>query len=101
MPKAFTEQNYLIIQNNVVENIAAWDGDTTIWTPPQGSIVLIQSTTPVMVWGPVETNGKITDWALTEVIGAGSIGFTWDGTILTTNEPKPSVKTISTGVQPA
>ena len=28
-------------------------------------------------------------WILVEVIGAGDIGFTWDGSVLTTNLPKP------------
>jgi hypothetical protein len=26
-------------------------------------------------------------------MGQGQIGFTWDGTILTTNEPKPPIPT--------
>ena len=50
MLQEFIVQNYLIIENNVVDNIVIWNGDTTQWTPPQGSIVLIQATTPAMVW---------------------------------------------------
>ena len=88
-----TNQNYLIIESNVVANIVVWNGDTTQWTPPQGSIALVQSTTPAMVW---ELNSDETDYVLTESIGAGALGFTWDGTVLTTNEPKPNAPTQTT-----
>ena len=74
---------------NVVENVCLWDGDVNTWTPPADILMLIQATTPAMVWQPVIVDGKITDYVLAEQIGAGSIGFTWDGTVLTTNQPKP------------
>jgi hypothetical protein len=86
MLQEFITQNYLIIEQNIVTNVCVWDGDTTIWTPPQGSIALVQTTTPAMVW---ELNADKTDYVLTEQIGAGSINFTWDGTNVITNEPKP------------
>ena len=90
-----TTQNYLIVENNVVTNNVMWDGNTQDWTPPAGSIQLVQSTTPAMLW---DWNG--TAWALVELIGAGQIGFTWNGTVLTTNEPEPPTpvqpKTIGT-----
>ena len=89
MLNEFVVQNYLIIENNVVTNIVLWNGDTTQWTPPSSSIALIQATTPAMVWEAVIVDDKVTDWVLQEVIGVGDIGFTWDGTVLTTNEPKP------------
>lgn len=83
-----TTQNYFIIENNVVTNSVVWDGDFNTWTPPQGSIQLIEDTTPAMVW--VLHDLEIPpDFQLTEVIGAGSIGFSWDGSVLITNEPKP------------
>lgn len=88
MIEAFIDQNYLIIESNVVTNVTVWNGDTSIWTPPSGSIALIQSTTLAMVW---ELNSDKTDYVLTESIGAGSIGFTWDGSACITNEPKPVV----------
>ena len=91
MPQDFIEQNYLIIEQNIVTNIVVWDGDTTQWTPPQGSIALVQATTPAMIWEPVIVDKKITDYVLTEVLGAGAIGFTWDGTNCITNEPKPAI----------
>ena len=81
-----TIQNYLIIQNNVVTNIVLWDGDTNIWQPPADSIALVQATTPTMVW---VSNEEHTVFTLTEQIGGSQIGFTWDGTVLTTNQPKP------------
>ena len=91
MLQEFVEQNYLIIESNVVTNICIWNGDTTQWTPPTGSIALVQATTPSMIWQLVIVDGKITDYVLTEVLGAGQIGFTWDGSVLTTNEPKPAI----------
>ena len=88
MLQEFIEQNYLIIEQNVVVNIVVWNGDTTQWTPPQGSIALVQSTTPSKIW---ELNNLLPpSYELVEVIGAGSIGFTWDGSVLTTNESKPA-----------
>jgi len=81
-----TTQNYLIIENNVVTNIVVWDGNTQDWTPPADSIQFIQANIPAMVWTvPTATVESV----LQEVIGAGAIGFTWDGTLLHTNQPKP------------
>ena len=98
MVQEFVNQNYLIIENNVVTNVCLWDGDTTKWTPPANSITLVQSTTPAIIW---ILNSSITpaEWQLTEVIGQGDIGFTWDGTAVTTNQPKPPPKPPS-GDQP-
>ena len=82
------EQNYLMINpENVVDNVCVWNGDTNTWQPPEGYTMLVQAATPAMVWG---LNAEKTDYVLTEQIGAGSIGFTWDGTVCTTNELKPN-----------
>ena len=86
-----TTQNYLIVEANVVTNNVVWDGDVNTWTPPSDSIQLIQATTPAMIWQTVIVDGKITDFVLGEQIGAGDIGFTWDGTVLTTNQSKPVI----------
>ena len=91
MLQEFINQQYLIIESNVVTNIVVWNGDTTQWTPPSGSIALVQATTPAMIW---QLNTDKTDYVLTEVMGAGNIGFTWDGTVCTTNEPKPTVPVV-------
>ena len=91
MIEVFVEQNYLIIESNIVTNVCVWNGDTTQWTPPQGSIALTQDTVPAMVWKPVYESDIIINWQLTEELGAGAIGYTWDGTVLTTNQPKPAV----------
>lgn len=81
-------QEYLIIESNIVVNNVIWDGNTNTWTPPSGSLAMVKATTPTMIW--IFDNTSIPkDWVLGEVIGAGSIGFTWDGTVLMTNEPKP------------
>jgi len=82
-----TTQNYLIIENNVVNNIVVWDGNTADWTPPADSIQLIQDTTPTMVW---KLSSDKTNYVLTEQLGGGAIGFTWNGSVLTTNEPQPA-----------
>jgi len=80
-----TTQNYLIVENNIVTNIIVWDGGSD-WVPPADATMLVQATTPAMVWTtPTETTPSV----LEQVIGAGSIGFTWDGTALTTNESQP------------
>jgi hypothetical protein len=79
------EENYLIIEANVVTNIVVWDGGSD-WTPPAGSIQLVQANTNAMTW---VLSADKTTFVLGEVMGAGQIGFTWDGTILTTNQPQP------------
>lgn len=95
-----TIQNYLIVENNVVTNGCVWDGDVNTWTPPLDATMLIQSTTPAIVW---ELNSDKTDWVLTEVVGVGAIEFTWDGSVLTTNQSKPTSieQPATTGTVPA
>lgn len=83
-----TTQNYLVVENNVVTNIVVWDGNTQEWQPPADATMLVQATTPAMVW---EYDATTKTYVLTEVIGAGAIGFTWNGSVLTTNQPQPIV----------
>ena len=93
-----TTQNYLIVETNIVTNNVVWYGNTQTWTPSADSIQLVQATTPAMVWvgNRVENLPATipptytTTYNLEEVIGAGDIGFTWDGTVLTTNQPQPA-----------
>ena len=75
-----------MVQENVVINAIIWNGDTEQWTPPNDATMLIQATTPAMVWVADEA---LKDYVLQEQIGVGAIGFTWNGSVLTTNEPKP------------
>jgi hypothetical protein len=89
-----TTQNYLVVEQNVVTNTVMWDGDTNTWQPPVDAIMLVSETTPAKYWIPVIVDKVITDWVLTEELGAGGIGFTWNGTVCTTNQPKPAVSTI-------
>lgn len=79
-------QDYLIIENNVVTNTVMWDGGSE-WTPPAGSIQLVKSATPAIVW---VYNKDFNNYDLKEVIGAGCVGFTWDGYVLMTNESDPN-----------
>ena len=88
-----TVQNYLIVENNVVTNNVLWDGNPNTWQPPLDSIQLVQSTTPALVW---VLNADQTDYVLGEQIGVGQIGFTWNGSILTTNQQKPQPVTDGT-----
>lgn len=87
-----TTQNYFVVQNNTVTNTIVWDGSPD-WTPPADATLLIEETTPAMVWVPTidSVTHKITAWTLTEQMGAGGIGFTWNGTVLTTNQPEPII----------
>jgi hypothetical protein len=82
-----TTQNYLVVENNVVTNICVWDGDTNTWTPPADATMLIQADTQAKVWAYDKASNT---YVLTEELGAGAIGFTWDGSVLTTNEPQPA-----------
>ena len=82
-----TTQNYLIIENNVVTNNVVWDGDVNTWTPPADSIQVIQANTQAKIWLYDKSSNS---YVLTEVLNAGDIGFTWDGSVLITNEPQPA-----------
>jgi hypothetical protein len=81
------EQNYLIISNNIVENIVLWGGNPN-WILPSNSIALSQNDTPSIKWA---LNSTKTDYELIEFLGFGDIGDTWDGSKLTTNQPKPKL----------
>jgi len=85
-------QKYLIISTttNIVENICMWDGDESMWKPPEDHIALPHATTPAMVW---EWSNKDKDFVKKEQVGAGNIGDTWDGTHCITNEEKPVIFT--------
>ena len=89
-----TTQNYLMIENGVVTNILLWDGNTQTWQPPSDATMLVQETTPTKVWGVVNE-----EWVLVDAIGNAEIGFTWDGSVATTNQPKPNI-TASKDTQP-
>lgn len=81
-----TVQAYLQIENNIVTNAVMWDGNIQEWQPPADATMLIQADTSAMVW---QLNTEKTEYLLTEVLGAGEIGFTWNGSVLTTNQPQP------------
>lgn len=96
-----TISNYFMIniKTNIVNNTCVWDGDTQTWEPPPNTLMLLVSQTPAMIW--VQNQDK-TDWVLEETMGTGDIGFTWNGTVLTTNQPKPnppSPQPVTDGMQ--
>ena len=86
-----TTQNYLMIENGVVTNVCLWDGNTETWQPPQNATMLVEATTPTKVWGVVNS-----EYVLIDSIGDAGIGFTWDGSVATTNQPKPTIPTQPT-----
>jgi len=92
-------QNYLIVEENIVTNNVIWNGDVNIWMPPANSIQLIQNDTNAMIW--VLLKGD-TSYTLGEVLGAGQIGFSWNGSVLITNELQPAdpkTQPLTTGMQ--
>ena len=92
-------QNYLMVnkQTNVVDNVCLWDGNTQTWTPPPEYLMLVDATTPALVWF---FDSAIQDYVLKQEMGAGGIGFTWNGTECVTNEPKPDpTQPITSGTQ--
>jgi hypothetical protein len=105
-----TVQTYLQVDNstNIVTTSVIWDGDTDTWPPPPDTTMLVQATTPAMIWEAVIVDEKVTDYVLVQKIGAGEISFTWDSTtqVLTTNQPKPAIpvqstQPVTTGTQSA
>ena len=98
-----TTQNYLVVEQNVVTNAVIWDGDTQTWQPPSDATMLVQATTNAMIWKLNTETPPV--YVLTEVIGVGQIGFTWDGSVLTTNEQQPpnppKAEIASTGTKTA
>ena len=91
-------QSYFVVENDVVTNIVVWDGNTDSWSPSANATMLVCATTMTKTW---QLNNDATSYVLTEVLGEGQIGFAWDGTILTTNKPKPAdpIQPQATGVQ--
>lgn len=90
MGNKMTEQNYLVVQNNVVDNLVVWDGDTNTWVPPSDATMLVAATTPADIW---VLNADKTAFELQTVVGAGDIGFSWDGSTLHTNQQQPAIST--------
>lgn len=72
---------------NVVDNICLWDGNLDTWQPPIDYLMLVQATTPALTW---ILNADKTDWELGQVMGAGAIGFTWNGAEVLTDQLKPA-----------
>ena len=71
---------------NVVDNVCMWDGNPNTWQPPAEYLMLVQATTMALVW---IFDSEILDWVLSQQIGAGQIGFTWNGAECVTNDSKP------------
>lgn len=87
-----TTQKYLQIEENVVTNIVVWDGNTQTWSPPTDATMLVQATTGAMLW-ELDISTSPASYVLVEQMGAGDIGFTWNGSVLTTNQSEPQPPT--------
>lgn len=87
---------YLLVnkETNIVDEAVAWDGDTNKWNPPPTHIALPLATTRATDWS---WNKDLNDWEEVENIGNGSIGDTWNGSVL--KAPHPS--TIVTPALPS
>jgi hypothetical protein len=81
-----SNQIYLLVQENVVTNTVVWDGNVNTWQPPSDATMLVQSITPTKIW---KLNQDETEYVLVDSMGDASIGFIWNGSVATTNEPKP------------
>jgi hypothetical protein len=84
-------KNYCMVnvETSICDNICLWDGNPDTWTPPSGYLMLPQATTPAKNWVWIDNA-----WVIANE-GEGQIGFTWDGTYLTTNEPEPENAAIT------
>ena len=99
-----TDKNYLMLNDaeNTIDNSCVWNGDENIWKPPSGYTLFDQEITSALVWQLLDKN---TEYVLVEVVGAGEIGFTYNGSCLVTNKPQPKVpvaapdQPITTGTQ--
>jgi hypothetical protein len=95
-----TTQNYLMVNEstNVVDNVCFWDGNPDTWQPPAGYLMLVQATTMAVVW---VFDKAIPDWVLSQQLGQGQIGFTWNGSKCVTNElkPVPQQQPVTEGTQ--
>lgn len=90
MVNNMTTQEYLMVQENVVTNICVWDGNVNSWQPPVNATMLIKEATPTKIWA---LNTEKTEYVLTDSIGDADIGYTWNGTVATTNQPQPESPT--------
>lgn len=95
-----TIQSYCMVntETNICDNVCVWDGNPNTWTPPTNYLMLVQATTPAKVW---ERDVATETWVLGVQMGEGQIGFTWDGTYLTTDQVQPTivVQPTTTGAQ--
>lgn len=84
-----TTQNWLMVNEltNVLDNIVLWDGNFENWTPPSGYLMLPENTTLIKNW---EWDVASETWILA-ITGSASVGDTWDGTYIITNDPQPTL----------
>lgn len=86
-----TTQSYLVINTSVepaiCENKTVWDGNTETWNPGENHIAVPAESTVALLWSYEKSSNS---FVLVESVGAGRVGFTWDGSKLITNKPQPT-----------
>lgn len=86
-----TTQSYLVINTSVdpavCENITVWDGNTETWNPGENYVAVPVESTVALLWSYQESSNS---YVLVESVGAGRVGYTWDGSKLITNKPQPT-----------
>ena len=94
-----TVQTYFVINTSVdpavCENICVWDGNTETWNPGQDYITIPVEGTNALVWSYEKSSNS---FILVECDGGGKVGYTWNGTNLVTNVPKPTQLPIANTV---
>jgi hypothetical protein len=80
-------ESYFLINTttNIVENTIDWNGVDS-WNVPDGYILVSRDSTPAKIW---LLNEETRNFDLVTVLGAGDIGFLWDGSELMTNQAQP------------
>lgn len=89
---------YLLVkeETDIVKLSLLWDGNLDTWQPPAGYILLERDITPILVW-KLDKNVTPNEYVLSEEMIsdnmsiASFLGSVWNGSVLTTNQPKPEL----------
>jgi hypothetical protein len=70
-----------------VENIVEWDGNTSIWQPPETHEAIYTEDKITIDW---EWNLELKDYEETETLGCVQLGEVWDGVkFVEVDKPEP------------
>lgn len=90
-------KDYLMINKstNTVDNIFVWDGNKETWNVPDEYNVFLKEEVKAKIWS---YNDNIKDYEIVIKLGAGEIGYLFDGEFVKTNQEKPIYKETSINV---